>query len=187
MLRSGEPFSVSFDFCVSQRLWVLTETCHWWSGLLEDNTLYFCNGSVKVVVFKFCSPEFHLERFEGPIGSMLLGDAVTAVYIGHDLEGKRLRDWITPELQQITYKNRELITASQYTEGGTVGMKLVKFVEIPQCQGGARWLNKFPCFAPTFPGIDSCLMVTKWDFLEMEASLWLNGRSQNVAKGWLST
>ena len=41
--------------------------------------------------------------------------------------------------------------------------------------------------APTFPGIDSCLMVTKWDFLEMEASLWLNGRSQNVAKGWLST
>ena len=41
--------------------------------------------------------------------------------------------------------------------------------------------------APTFPGIDSCLMVTKQDFLEMEASLWLNGRSQNVAKGWLST
>ena len=39
----------------------------------------------------------------------------------------------------------------------------------------------------TFPGIDSCLMVTKWDFLEMEASLWLNGRSQNVAKGCLST
>ena len=38
-----------------------------------------------------------------------------------------------------------------------------------------------------FPGIDSCLMVTKRDFLEMEASLWLNGRSQNVAKGWLST
>ena len=39
--------------------------------------------------------------------------------------------------------------------------------------------------APTFPGIDSCLMVTKrWSaFLEMEASLWLNGRSQNVAKG----
>ena len=30
-------------------------------------------------------------------------------------------------------------------------------------------------------------MVTKRDFLEMEASLWLNGRSQNVAKGWLST
>ena len=30
-------------------------------------------------------------------------------------------------------------------------------------------------------------MVTKWDFLEMEASLWLNGRSQDVAKGWLST
>ena len=30
-------------------------------------------------------------------------------------------------------------------------------------------------------------MVTKWDFLEMEASLWLNGRSQNVAKGCLST
>ena len=25
------------------------------------------------------------------------------------------------------------------------------------------------------------------DFLEMEASLWLNGKSQNVAKGWLST
>ena len=39
----------------------------------------------------------------------------------------------------------------------------------------------------TIPGIDSCLMVTKWDFLEMEASLWLNGRSQNVAKGCLST
>ena len=41
--------------------------------------------------------------------------------------------------------------------------------------------------APTFPGIDSCLMVTKRDFLEMEASLWLNGKSQNVAKGWLPT
>ena len=34
---------------------------------------------------------------------------------------------------------------------------------------------------------DSYLMVTKWDFLEMEASLWLNKKSQNVAKGWLST
>ena len=41
--------------------------------------------------------------------------------------------------------------------------------------------------APTFPGLDSCLMVTIRDFLEMEASLWLNGMSQNVAKGWLST
>ena len=30
-------------------------------------------------------------------------------------------------------------------------------------------------------------MVTKRDFLKMEASLWLNERSQNVAKGWLST
>ena len=30
-------------------------------------------------------------------------------------------------------------------------------------------------------------MVTKRDFLKMEASLWLNGKSQNVAKGWLST
>ena len=26
--------------------------------------------------------------------------------------------------------------------------------------------------APTFPGINSCLMVTKWDFLEMEASVY---------------
>ena len=26
-------------------------------------------------------------------------------------------------------------------------------------------------------------MVIKRDFLEMEASLWLNGKSQNVAKG----
>ena len=25
--------------------------------------------------------------------------------------------------------------------------------------------------ASTFPGIDGCLMVTKWDFLEMEESL----------------
>ena len=43
--------------------------------------------------------------------------------------------------------------------------------------------------APTFSGIDNCLMVTKRDFLKMEApmSLWLNERSQNVAKGWLST
>ena len=41
--------------------------------------------------------------------------------------------------------------------------------------------------APIFPGIDSYLMVTKRDFLKMEASLWLNGKSQNVAKGWLST
>ena len=30
-------------------------------------------------------------------------------------------------------------------------------------------------------------MVTKWDFLEMEESLWLNEKSQSVAKGWLST
>ena len=46
---------------------------------------------------------------------------------------------------------------------------------------------KHNVFAPTFPGIDSWLMVIKRDFLEMEASLWLNGKSQNVAKGWLST
>ena len=41
---------------------------------------------------------------------------------------------------------------------------------------------------PTFPYID-CLMVTEWDFLGMEASLWLNKKSQNgsVTKGWLST
>ena len=32
-------------------------------------------------------------------------------------------------------------------------------------------------FAPTFPWIDNCLMVTKRDFLEMEASLWLNEKS----------
>ena len=47
--------------------------------------------------------------------------------------------------------------------------------------------SRYQKLAPTFPRIDSCLMVTKWDFLEMEASLWLNGKSQNVAKGWLST
>ena len=45
--------------------------------------------------------------------------------------------------------------------------------------------SRYQKLAPTFPGIDSCLMVTKWDFLE--ASLCLNGKSQNVAKGWLST
>ena len=33
----------------------------------------------------------------------------------------------------------------------------------------------------------SVAWLSKRDFLEMEASLWLNGRSQNVAKGWLST
>ena len=44
-----------------------------------------------------------------------------------------------------------------------------------------------PKHAPTFPGIDSYLMVTKWDFLEMEASLWRNERLLNVAEGWLST
>ena len=43
--------------------------------------------------------------------------------------------------------------------------------------------SRYQKLAPTFPGIDSCLMVTKRDFLEMEASLWLNGKSQNVAKG----
>ena len=48
-------------------------------------------------------------------------------------------------------------------------------------------INKLINIYIYIPGIDSCLMVTKWDFLEMEASLWLNGRSQNVAKGWLST
>ena len=47
--------------------------------------------------------------------------------------------------------------------------------------------SRYQKLAPTFPGIDSCLMVTKRDFLEMEASLWLNGKSRNVAKGWLST
>ena len=30
-------------------------------------------------------------------------------------------------------------------------------------------------------------MVTKWDFLEMEALLQLNERSHNVAEGWLFT
>ena len=32
--------------------------------------------------------------------------------------------------------------------------------------------------APTFPWIENCLMVTKRDFLEMEASLWLNKKSR---------
>ena len=52
------------------------------------------------------------------------------------------------------------------------------------------WISKkgiTPPKTPTFRGIDSCLMVTKRDFLEMEASLWLNERFQNVAKGRLST
>ena len=40
--------------------------------------------------------------------------------------------------------------------------------------------------APIFPWIDNCLMVTKQDFLEMQASLWLNEKSW-VAKSWLST
>ena len=31
--------------------------------------------------------------------------------------------------------------------------------------------SRYQKLAPTFPGIDSCLMVTKRDFLEMEASL----------------
>ena len=44
-----------------------------------------------------------------------------------------------------------------------------------------------PKTCSNFPGIDSCLMVTKRDFLKMEASLGLNERSQNVAKGGLST
>ena len=42
---------------------------------------------------------------------------------------------------------------------------------------------------PTFLVLDNCLMVTEWDFLEMEASQWLNDKSrkESVAKGWLST
>ena len=53
--------------------------------------------------------------------------------------------------------------------------------------GWCRRASHHQKLAPTFPGIDSCLMVTERDFLEMEASLWLNERSQNVARGWLST
>ena len=37
--------------------------------------------------------------------------------------------------------------------------------------GWCRRASHHQKLAPTFPGIDSCLMVTKWDFLEMEASL----------------
>ena len=40
---------------------------------------------------------------------------------------------------------------------------------------------------PTFPGIDSCPMVIKQDFLEIESTLSLNERSQNVVEGGLST
>ena len=36
--------------------------------------------------------------------------------------------------------------------------------------------------APTFPWIDNCLMVTKRDFLKMEASLWLNEKSWVLLK-----
>ena len=42
--------------------------------------------------------------------------------------------------------------------------------------------SRYQKLAPTFPGIDSCLMATKQDFLEMEASLWLNGKSQMLLK-----
>ena len=37
--------------------------------------------------------------------------------------------------------------------------------------------------APTFPGIDSCLMVTRIFSKWKRHYIWLNGRSQNVAKG----
>ena len=37
--------------------------------------------------------------------------------------------------------------------------------------GWCRRASHHQKLAPTFPGIDSCLMVTKRDFLEMEASL----------------
>ena len=43
---------------------------------------------------------------------------------------------------------------------------------------------------PKFSWVDNCLMVTKQDFLEMEASQWLNKKSQNrssIAKGWSYT
>ena len=53
--------------------------------------------------------------------------------------------------------------------------------------GWSRRASHHQKLAPTFPGIDNCLMVTKPDFIEMKASLWLNKRSQYVAKGWSST
>ena len=43
-------------------------------------------------------------------------------------------------------------------------------------------------FFKSIRSIDGCSMVTKRDFLEMEASVWLNEKSWNgsVTKGWLS-
>ena len=52
---------------------------------------------------------------------------------------------------------------------------------IPRCQLKTKYKSHKPAsipppknFAPTFPWIDNCLMVTKQDFLNMEASLRLN-------------
>ena len=60
-------------------------------------------------------------------------------------------------------------------------------VSSPIPTGWCKKASHHQKLASTFPGIDSCLKMTKRDFLEMEVSLWLNERSQNVAKGWLST
>ena len=80
------------------------------------------------------------------------------------------------------------------TEGteAEIQLPLKRFSRFQRLFPNPSWLvqgraSRHQKLAPTFPGIDSCLMVTKRDFLEMEVSLWLNERSQNVAKGWLST
>ena len=52
------------------------------------------------------------------------------------------------------------------------------------CEEGASCHQKL---APTFSWIDNCLMVTKQDFLKMDALLWLNKKILSVARGWLST
>ena len=117
------------------------------------------------------------------------------IYFIHKLNAHKngTHSWFKPQFSLTTLKKKYHVyhVACDGTEA-EIQLPLKRSSRFQRLFPNPSWLvwgraSRHQKLAPTFPGIDSCLMVTKRDFLEMEASLWLNGKSQNVAKGWLST
>ena len=158
---------------------------HWYSNDIQNSiwkTLIFkwySKQQLKTLIFKWYSKQ-HLKNID-----------IQMIF--------KLQHLINIDIQMIftTFeKLSSLILVGWCEEGGgteaEIQLPLKRFSRFQRLFPNPSWLvwgraSRHQKLAPTFPGIDSCFMVTQRDFSKWKRHLWLNGRSQNVAKGWLST
>ena len=103
-----------------------------------------------------------------PYTQQVMTDPVRNTICGHNYEKSAIQEFIFRRNGNARY------TTVRYGGGNSTTAEEVSrfqrlFPIIPT--GWCRRASRHQKLAPTFPGIDSCLMVTKRDFLEMEASL----------------